>query len=190
MALGRLAEEAMEEHEIDLTPLIDCFLLLIIFFSCLEFKSLEAKLPAYLPKDVGAGKQSVEPQEKLQVKIIPTAEGQELPRYPGKAPEPGLAAPIRVEGHRFNWLVGPKPCNDTEALTAELKRIYSDKSKWTDKEDPVTKVKTKRPMTVVIEPYPGVYYGDVALTVDAVLVSGFDEINFGGGLGAKNAKKK
>ena len=49
MAIGKHAEESMEEQEIDLTPLIDCFLMLIIFFSCLEFKSLEAKLPAYLP---------------------------------------------------------------------------------------------------------------------------------------------
>jgi biopolymer transport protein ExbD len=190
MALGKHAEEAMEESEIDLTPLIDCFLLLIIFFSCLEFKSLEAKLPAYLPKDVGAGKQATEPQEKLRLQIVPTAEGREVPRYPGLAPKPGEPAAVRVEGHQFNWLVGPKLCNDLDSMSAELKRIASDKSKWQEKEDPVTKEKKRKPMTVVIEPLPGVYYGDVALTVDAVLNAGFEEINFGGGLGAKKKQKQ
>src|SRR5688572_24320579 len=159
MALGRHAEEAMEEHEIDLTPLIDCFLLLIIFFSCLEFKSLEAKLPAYLPKDVGSGRQATEPQEKLRLQIIPTAEGRELPRYPGKTMEGNLPAPVRVEGHKYHWTVGPKTFNDSDTMVAELKRISADRSKWVEKEDPNTKIKSKKPMTVVIEPFPGIYYG-------------------------------
>lgn len=187
--VGRHAEEAMEEQEIDLTPLIDCFLMLIIFFSCLEFKSLEAKLPAYLPKDVGSSNMQVPPQEKLSLKIVTEQEGRELPRYPGKVPpNPNAKPPIRMEGHTVRWEVGPKKYTEIDKMLPELKRIADDKSKWQEKEDPITKAKSKKPMTVVIEPGVGVFYVDVAVTVDAVLKAGFDEINFGGGLGGKKKK--
>ena len=45
-------------------------------------------------------------------------------------------------------------------------------------------------MTVVIEPGPEVAYGDVAETVDIVLKAGFEEINFGGGLGGRKGRKR
>ena len=44
--------DAEEEAEGDMTPMIDAVFLLIIFFLCIDFKTLEAKLPAYLPKDI------------------------------------------------------------------------------------------------------------------------------------------
>jgi hypothetical protein len=44
-------------------------------------------------------------------------------------------------------------------------------------------------MAVVIEPHPGVVYKDAAETADAVKAAGFSEINFGGGLGPKQAAK-
>ena len=46
----------------DMTPMIDVVFLLIIFFLCIDFKILEAKLPAYLPKDKGS-----QPEEELLV---------------------------------------------------------------------------------------------------------------------------
>lgn len=41
---------------LDLTPMIDVTFLLLVFFLCtLRFQSLEAKLAAHLPRDVGGG---------------------------------------------------------------------------------------------------------------------------------------
>ena len=67
----------------------------------------------------------------------------------------------------------------------ELKRVAADRSKM--QIDP----KTKEPklMGVVIEPGQETTYGDVATTLDAIHVAGFKDISFGGGLGARKAKK-
>ena len=188
MAIGKHAEESMEEQEIDLTPLIDCFLMLIIFFSCLEFKSLEAKLPAYLPKDVGSGKQYVAPQEKLSVKIWCDNWGTENPRYLGANPDPNQKPVFWLKDHRFHWEVGPKryDYDKRDQMLKELQRIADDKTKWQKDE----KTGQLKKMTVVIEPGPEVAYGDVAETVDIVLKAGFEEINFGGGLGGRKGRKR
>src|SRR5262245_65158041 len=95
-------EEAMEEQEIDLTPLIDCFLMLIIFFSCLEFRSLEAKLPAYLPKTVGAAPSYVPPEEVVSLRIVGKTWGSEVPRY-GASPSVTAPIPFRLAGHEVTW---------------------------------------------------------------------------------------
>src|SRR5438045_3533603 len=116
-------EEAMEEQDIDLTPLIDCFLMLIIFFSCLEFKSLEAKLPAYLPKDVGSGKTYVAPQEKLNVKIVCDDWGTEVARYPGKNYGPDEWHLKRLENHKIHWAVGAKSFYKVEDMKPELEKL-------------------------------------------------------------------
>ena len=178
--VSRHIEEAMEENELDLTPLIDCFLLLIIFFSCLEFKSLEAKLPAYLPKDVGSGKQYVPPQEKLSVKIWCDKWGQEFERYPGKLYGPNEGRLKRLVGHTIHWEVGAKKFTDIERMKPELQRLCKEKLVDDDKNPG-----KKKKMTVVIEPGPETTYDDVARTVDVVLAAEFEEINFGGGLGAR-----
>jgi len=181
--VGKHAEEAMEEQDIDLTPLIDCFLMLIIFFSCMEFKSLEAKLPAYLPKDVGSGKQYVAPQEKLNIKVICEDWGREIPRYPGRQYQAGEHANIRLEGHKIRWEVGAKKFREEaiEDMRTELERLCKDKSKWVRDE----KTNKEKPMVVVIEPQKETTYADVARTVDVVLKAGYEEVNFGGGMGGR-----
>ena len=173
-----IREQVDEEFEMDMTPMIDVVFLLIIFFLCIDFKVLEAKLPAYLPKDVGAHSTDVEPQEKLEIKIICTNWGTESPRYK-KRPE----GSYRLEGHQIHWEVGPKKLREIDKLLEELKRIAKDKSKM--QTDP----KTGEPklMGVVVEPTEETTYGDVALTVDAVTNAGFTDVNFGGGMGARGS---
>jgi hypothetical protein len=176
-------DDAQEEVKPDMTPMIDVVFLMIIFFICIEFKVLESKLPAFLPKDKGSQSTVVEPQEQLSVKIHVESKGTE--KYP-----PGVAAgainpnskrPYRfaLENHRVKWEVGPRPITTVEDLKKELERIARDpNSQVPDKE-----TGGKKLMSCVIEPYPGACYEDVAKTTDACRAAGFEDINFGGGLG-------
>ena len=58
-------EAAQEEVKADMTPMIDCVFLMIIFFICIDFKVLESKLPAYLPKDKGSQSFKVDPVQQF-----------------------------------------------------------------------------------------------------------------------------
>ena len=49
--------------EMDMTPMIDVVFLMIIFFICIDFKVLESKLPAYMPKDKGSSPTVAPPQQ-------------------------------------------------------------------------------------------------------------------------------
>jgi len=186
-------EEAQEEAKIDMTPMIDVVFLLIIFFLCIDFKVLESKLPAYLPKDKGSNTTEEEPIEQLPVQIVVTQKGTkryrnihgnstwEDPRT-GKVRE----AAYQLVGHTVQWNVGPKTYTDLDKLKTELERIYNDRRTWQpDKKNPGK----KKPMPIVIEPQINACYTDVATTVDAVTAAGFDEINFGGGMGSAEAPR-
>src|SRR5690606_34075993 len=104
-------EQAQEETKPDMTPMIDVVFLMIIFFICIDFKVLESKLQAYLPKDKGSQSTPEEPQEQLSVKVIVDAEGE--PEYPKGASKgslnPNTMRPYRfvLKGHRVRWEVGP-----------------------------------------------------------------------------------
>ena len=188
--MSDLLAAAQEEAKPDMTPMIDCVFLMIIFFICIDFKTLEAKLPAYLPKDKGSSSAKVEPQEQLSVAVIVANKGTQL--FPGGG-GPGLIntqtkRPYRyaLQGHSSKWMVGPTTVNNREDLLSQLQRIYNNRDTWQeDKEKPGQ----KKPMPVVIEPHPGTYYDDAAKTADVVKKAGFTEINFGGGLGPQPGKK-
>jgi biopolymer transport protein ExbD len=178
-------DDAQEEVKPDMTPMIDVVFLMIIFFICIDFKVLESKLPAFLPKDKGSQTDVVEPQEQLSVKIH--VEGAGTPEYPPGAskgavnPNTGRPYRFKLQNHVIKWEVGPKPVYKLADLAAELERIAKDPaSQVPDKE-----TGGKKLMGCVIEAYPGTYYDDVAKTADACHQAGFQEINFGGGLGAK-----
>jgi biopolymer transport protein ExbD len=171
---SKALENVQEEVKADMTPMIDCVFLLIIFFLCIDFKILEAKLPAYLPKDSGAQKTQAEPIEKLSLKIECLTPGKEVARPNSKT--------FYREGHRVRFHVGPTPVNDEDALVKELRRIYNDRTKWTKDE----KTGQPKPQPVVIEPGVNAVYGDVAVVVDAARNVGFDDIQFGGGMGRGN----
>lgn len=183
--MTNLLEAAQEEAKPDMTPMIDCVFLMIIFFICIDFKTLEAKLPAYLPKDKGSSSAKVEPQEQLSVGVHVQNKGtQTFPAGGG----PGLVnkdtkRPYRyaLQGHTIYWMVGPTRVNNREDLLTQLQRIYNNKDTWQNDKDKPGQLK---PMPVVVEPYPGTYYDDAAKTADVVKKAGFTEINFGGGLGA------
>jgi len=58
-----------KEIETDLTPMIDVAFLMIIFFMCLPFKTLAAKLEAYLPTERGHVNVTAQPPEIFMIKI-------------------------------------------------------------------------------------------------------------------------
>jgi hypothetical protein len=176
-------DDAQEEVKTDMTPMIDVVFLMIIFFICIDFKVLESKLPAYLPKDKGSSSDIVEPMEQLSDKIYVAAAG--TPKYPEGATPTSISPngrPYRfvLEGHTVKWEVGPKPLYNIQDVEKELKRIASDPaSRVPNKETGGTKL-----MSCEIAAYPGTYYEDVAKTADACNSAGSEYINFGGGLGA------
>lgn len=178
---NKLMASVQEEVKADMTPMIDCVFLLIIFFLCIDFKILEAKLPAYLPKDSGAQKTQADPIEKLSLKIECLSPGERQPR-PGARSDGKHEVAYYVTGHRVRYQVGPTTINDEDALLKELERIYRDRSKWTKDE----KTGAPKPQPVVIEPGVNAVYGDVAVAVDAARKVGFDDIQFGGGMGRGN----
>ena len=177
-------EEAQEEVKWDMTPMIDTVFLMIIFFVCIDFKVLESKLQAYLPKDSGITAAIAEPREQLPVRIYVESPG--VPEYPSGGAAglaDGTKRPHRfvLKDHRVRWEVGPKPLYSVQELTAELKRVALDPGSQVP--DPDTG--GRKLLGCVIEAEPGTYYDDVAKTVDACNEAGFREISFGSGLGRK-----
>jgi biopolymer transport protein ExbD len=173
-------DKVSEEMQMNMTPMIDVVFLLIIFFLCIDFKILESKLPAYLPKDKGTATTQLEPIEQLPVLIVCDEWGVEEPRKrnaPPINPETGTTNAFVVQGHKIHWEVGPKQFDDIEDLKVELERIYKDTSTWHPDKD----TGDLKPMPVTVEPGPRVAYGDVAETLDAITAANFEEVNFGSG---------
>jgi biopolymer transport protein ExbD len=70
--MGAKNKEMSEQtYELDMTPMIDCTFNLLIFFLCnINFKLLEGKIPAYLPKDVGVNATPIDKQlEKIEIHL-------------------------------------------------------------------------------------------------------------------------
>lgn len=141
---------------------------------------LQARLPRYLPK----GTPAPEPpnQSRLVVQVIcnkpPDERPAEPPRPEGSRPPPHY--PVRRTNHSVHWRVDQTEVADAPALQRELLRRIADKSLWWLPPD----ADELAPPALVIEPLPGTYYDDVARTVDAAKAAGFEQINFGGGLGS------
>ncbi len=176
--MSKLLEQAQQEMRLDMTPMIDVVFLLIIFFLCIDFRVLEAKLPAYLPRE-GTGRLSSEPRDVLRVEIHVDQAGVSRLRD-----ERNPAAGHYFEGHEVEWKVGPKPIRGLVELKETLSSIAKDESRLQRN----AATGQLEPMPVVIEPGPGVAYGDTTQTADAVQAAGFREISFGNSL-AQQPKK-
>ncbi len=155
---------AKEECEMQMTPMIDVVFLLLIFFMCtLKFKTLEGKLSAYLPKDVGVNTFEAEPVEKVEIKLTV--------KHPGKkmsARNPRLEwdgdGRFEYVGRVIQYQIGPKRTEDIEVLADRLKEIF--------------KADETRPAT--IDSRKGTVYGDVVAVLDAAILAGYTQITFVG----------
>jgi len=174
--MARLPHDADDvQTRADMTPMIDCVFLMIVFFVCLDFRTLEAKLPSYLPHDVGGGPSMIEPEQQLEVQIVCDAYGSERPdqRHRGRA---------ILDDHRVHWQVGANVVRDLTELRRELERIASDPSmQVADRKRPGQ----RRLADCVIAPGRGVVYDDAAHTADVCSAAGFSQLHWGGGLGQR-----
>lgn len=167
-----------------MTPMIDVVFLMIVFFVCIDFRVLEAKLPAFLPHDRGSGPSIVKPEEQLALRIHVTAPGTRT-SAPGVNPDgldptTGRPARFRLHDHRVAWEIGPRRFDDLEAARLELARIAKDPSLHVV--DPTTG--DRQPIALVVEGMRGSRYDDIARAADACRAAGFTRIHFGGGMGA------
>ncbi|MBL8726839.1 MAG: biopolymer transporter ExbD [Planctomycetes bacterium] len=174
-------EPVPDEARSDMTPMIDVVFLMIVFFVCIDFRVLEAKLAAYLPKDVGPAAGLVPPLERVVVRVHGDAPGTEVYAAGFAAgtidPATGRPARYRLTGHSARWEVGPRLFTDLAAARQELERIARDpQSQVPDRANG-----GRRLMPCVVEGQRGARYDDVARAVDACHAAGFAEIEFGSG---------
>jgi biopolymer transport protein ExbD len=168
---AKAVESAVKgEAVMDMTPMIDVTFLLLVFFLCIEFRSLEAKVAAYLPKDAGISTARSEPAEKLDLRIFCEQKGT-------RVFEPG-AKRFELVGHEVRFELGAKAIRDEAVLRAELARLVEERVV-----DPATGRTKKRPVT--IHAHEDVTYGDVARAVDLLKDVGFEQIHFAAGRAAR-----
>lgn len=157
-----LDDIAKEEQKLEMTPMIDVTFLLLIFFMCtIKFKTLEGKLSAYLPKDVGQQITPQEPKEKVEIRLTVLQEGRKVdPRTGG--PWSGTGR-FEYDGTRVvQYQVGPRKTTDIEELASRLVQLHSS--------DP------ERGST--IDARKGIVYGDVVGVLDAAIAADFTDITF------------
>ena len=148
----------------DMTPMIDVtFLLLIFFMLTIEFKTLEGKLAAYLPKDVGVNQSQAEPKEKVEIRVKVVKEGSKID--PFKGIPWGGTGPFKYGPDReVTYSVGPKTTKDLAELGTRLAEFYR-----ADPEQPAT-----------IDAFPGTVYEDVVAVLDVAIEIGYTDITFAG----------
>ena len=68
--VSKVIEEIInDEGKLELTPLIDVAFLILIFFMCLPFKTLDGKLQAFLPTDKGINPIEQDPVNEIMVSV-------------------------------------------------------------------------------------------------------------------------
>ncbi|MEM7200394.1 MAG: biopolymer transporter ExbD [Planctomycetota bacterium] len=163
-------ERVQGEERFELTAMIDVVFLLIIFFLCIDFRVLEAKLPASLP-DVGQATTGMPPpQDVLRLRVVCDEPGTRVSMGTAN----GAVSRFRLEGHRVSWRLGPVAFRTVADLRAALCDVFNDPTRRSRGDDGRWAA-----LPVVIQPGPATTYGDVARTLDAVKACGFRDVRFG-----------
>ncbi|MGQ0612805.1 MAG: ExbD/TolR family protein [Planctomycetaceae bacterium] len=95
----RHAAQTKDDAKLDLTPVIDISFLLIVFFLCLPFKTLDAKLQAFLPTDKGivANPQPPDAEVRIQVGVLARGvEGARPARFLFRCGDSETSDPVEV----------------------------------------------------------------------------------------------
>jgi biopolymer transport protein ExbD len=170
--MAKRAPLEVEEVRSDMTPMIDVVFLMIIFFVCIDFRVLESKLAAFLPRDAGASREQAPPEEQLVVRVDVTAPGEvQLGRGSGVHGRPPR---FTLTSHRTAWQIGPKRFDEANAAMSELQRLAADPSLLV----PDRATGGRKRMRCVIESGPATRYDDIAKAADACHAAGFGDIAF------------
>ena len=162
--MSRLRRIAEEETKLDLTPMIDVTFLLLIFFLCtIRFRTLEGKLSAYMPKDVGVNPPIGTPFEKIELDVLVVTAGEK--RRAGDLSQAWRGAGrFEYVGRRIEYRVGPRRYADLDDVEERLRMLHE-----ADPERPV-----------VLRPQRGTTHGDVVSALDVINEVGFLEVTFQG----------
>ena len=171
--MSQLKRIAEEDCDMEMTPMIDVTFLLLIFFICtLKFKTLESKLSAYLPKDVGVNQSDAEPIEKVEITLRVKREGiKMLPKLDHSTPTEHWD-PVTHENKRYvydasrviEYAIGPRKTQDIDELQKRLGELI--------------KADLERPAT--IDARKGIVYADVVRVLDCAMNVDFKEVTFVG----------
>lgn len=165
------ADRAPDAERGDMTSMIDCVFLMIVFFVCCDFRTLEAKLPSFLPRDCG-GSSRIAPEPQIEIAVLCDEPGvrRRDERHPSR---------IRVDGHRVHWQVGPRTVRDFAALRHELARLAADPAlRVRDPDDPSRQCLAR----CLVLPGAGVYHDDAVRAADACRAAGFDRVAWSAGV--------
>ncbi len=159
-----------DESRLEMTPMIDVTFLLLIFFICtIRFKSLEGKLAAFLPRDVGANLPLAEVTDPIRLNISVVNPGQKIqvasPHTLWSSP---LDGPFLLEGHVVEYELGRDGYPGTEAgrkaLAGRLAELLES--------DPSRRV--------TIDAMIGTLQADAVQVLDICLEVGLQDITFAG----------
>ncbi len=155
-----------DKAEMEMTPMIDVTFLLLIFFICtLKFKTLEGRLAAYLPKDVGLGTQQSVPPDDIEVQLTVITPGTRL--------EPRGGAPwSELPGTRYTFAA------DREITYHVGPRRYSKLSQVAERLSELHQAAPQR--KAVLAPGAGIVHDEVVKVLDRVLNSGISEVRLQG----------
>ncbi len=152
--MGKRDDRETQLPPLDMTPMIDCTFNLLIFFLCnINFRALEAKLPAFLPRDVGVNVSSAEPRlEPIDIRVAR--------RQPAEVRDPGWIwrfdqLDVRVQG---------RPVATQEALFSLLRQAHE--------QEPSARA--------VLRPQRGSLYVDCIKVIDECLRARVTDVTFVG----------
>jgi len=156
--------------EMEMTAMIDVTFLLLIFFMCtLKFKTLEGKLSAYLPKDVGVTVAPADRVEDIDLSVHVAAAGTRLDAtgQPWTAASAGRYhfGPDR----HLSYSLGPRRGLDFAAVSQHLTNLQQ--------ADPERQV--------ALAPDSGVVHAEVVELLDLLLDVGFIEVRLQGAPGPR-----
>ncbi len=162
----------------DSTAMVDVVFLMIVFFAAIDFRVLEAKVDAFLPRDDG-GNSHWEPPQPLLVDVQLLAAGTSAPdrRHTPFTPD-GRRPRSLLTGHRVAWRIAGRSFDDLDTAVAELRRIACDPGQQVHRriDGPL------EPMQSIVSGYTGTTYEDVMRAADACRCAGFREIEYALGL--------
>ncbi len=172
MAASINREVSRREIPLQMTPMIDVTFQLLVFFLCtLRFQTLEGKLGAHLPRDVGSGPAVAGPLDKVGVRIDIVEEGRKVEtRTPDRPHDPARdGRAYDLVGRVLRYSLGPRSTEDLGTLRS-----------WLAEQAKVNPGENGRPRPCAIDARRGVRYGEVVRVVDLASEVGFLEIAFVG----------